>query len=78
MSMHIVRRTHLMRAKPEGVRRLAIYLKLDIEGMSDRHVARYVWWALRKLRREDVVPRGTRTYLVPIRANARGEIENTS
>jgi len=34
------------RRNPEGLRRLARWLKLRIDGMSDRQIAKLVWWLL--------------------------------
>lgn len=43
-------REEIMRARAEDVRRLARFLRLQIDGMSDRQVRRLVWWRLRPRR----------------------------
>jgi primosomal replication protein N len=46
-----ISRRSVLKASPEGVRRLAKYLRLHTEGMSDRQIKRLVWWRI-KPRRE--------------------------
>ena len=41
-----MRRGTLFKAKPDYVVRLARYLKLHIDGMSHRHIAKLVYWRI--------------------------------
>lgn len=41
-----MRRSTLLKAKPENVVRLAHYLKLHIDGMSIRQIAKLVYWRI--------------------------------
>lgn len=41
-----ISRKNLKKAKPENVKRLARWLKLDIDGMSDAQIVKLVWWRI--------------------------------
>jgi hypothetical protein len=41
-----MRRSTLIKSKPEYVVRLARYFKLHIDGMSHRHIAKLVYWRI--------------------------------
>jgi len=43
-----ISKNNLKKAKIENVKRLAKWLKLDIEGMSDRQIIKLVWWRITK------------------------------
>ena len=45
-----MKKSELKYAKPENVIRLARYLKLNIEGMSNRQIIKLVYWRLHKNR----------------------------
>lgn len=41
-----ISKKNLKKAKPENVKRLARWLGLHIDGMSDRQIVKLVWWRI--------------------------------
>jgi len=41
-----ITKSDLKKSKPENLIRLANWLKLHIEGMSHRQIAKLVWWRI--------------------------------
>lgn len=44
----------LKKAKPENVVRLAKWLKLDIDGMSHRHIVKLVKWRITRHKKREM------------------------
>ena len=43
-----IKKRHLMNAKPENLIRLAKSLRLQINGMSHKQIAKLVYWRIRR------------------------------